>query len=151
MPEVYLAHTSSVNDARTLRATIAYPAHVQQDTEHKKTIGQRLASAREESELTQTDVGTHCGVTKATVSGWETGKNYPDLGQFARMVRLYKTTAEHILFGAAGISGRAADLAARLDGIADPAQKRWTFANVESIIVNAENYRPNEDTASASG
>ncbi len=119
-------------------AHIVYRARVRQDPEHKKAIGRRLAKAREAAELNQTQVGNDLGTTKATVSGWERGANYPDLAILSRLVKLYRTTADHILFDAPTFSARTLDLAQRLEALSDPELRRFTFANVESMIVNAE-------------
>lgn len=138
MTQVYDASTFHVNDARTYVASIVYRARVRQDPEHKKAIGRRLAKAREAAELNQTQVGKEFGATKATVSGWERGANYPDLAVLSRLVKLYRTTADHILFDAPTFSARTLDLAQRLEALSDPELRRFTFANVESMIVNAE-------------
>lgn len=138
MTRVYDASTQDVNDARTSLAHIVYRSRVRQDPEHKKAIGRRLAKAREAAELNQTQVGNEFGATKATVSGWERGANYPDLAILSRLVKLYRTTADHILFDAPTFSARTLDLAQRLEALSDPELRRFTFANVESMIVNAE-------------
>lgn len=112
-----------------------------QDPEHKKQIGLAIKAARERVELNQTQVGEVFETSKATVSGWERGANYPDLGVFVKLVKLYKTTADHLLFGGPTMSPRTLDLARRLEAIQNPELRRFTFANVESMIVNAEENR----------
>ena len=42
-------------------------------------IGTNIYRHRKESHLTQDDLARHLGVTKASVSKWETGQSYPDI------------------------------------------------------------------------
>jgi transcriptional regulator with XRE-family HTH domain len=143
MHQVYDASTSPVNDARTTQAKIIYRRAVIQDPLHKAEVGRRLKEAREAADMTQDAVGRSFDpvISKGTVSGWERGANYPDLNTLSRLVKLYKTTADAILFGGAALSPRIIDLAHRLESIEDPTLRRYTFANVESMIVNAEENR----------
>lgn len=142
-----LSLSNVVSVARTVRSEIAYRALVIQDPAHKKEVGKRLQEAREAAGLTQDAAGrtfekvTESAVGKATVSGWERGANYPDLFVLSHLVKEYKTTADKILFGDRALSPRIIDLAHRIEAIKDPALRRYTFANVESLIVNAEENR----------
>jgi transcriptional regulator with XRE-family HTH domain len=111
---------------------------MKQDPEHKQRVGARLARARKNVDLTQTDAGNACDVSKQTVSGWESGQNYPDLGQLSRLCRLYRVAADEILFDREVLSSRAMELAQRLDAIDDPGMRLFAFANVESMVFNAE-------------
>ena len=43
------------------------------------SIGNNLARIRKERKLTQEDLASFLGVTKASVSKWETGQSYPDI------------------------------------------------------------------------
>lgn len=126
------------NSTDTVSLRPSYRARVAQDKALKKHLGTRFKAARERAQLSQLDVATLFEVTKSTVSGWEIGKNYPDLEVFVRLLRIYKVTADEILHGTRALSPRAFDIATRLDAIEDARLKRWAFANCESTVVNAE-------------
>lgn len=44
----------------------------------RKEIGERIASARGFRRMSQGDLGAFVGVTKQTISSWETGYRAPD-------------------------------------------------------------------------
>lgn len=44
-----------------------------------------IRTARQKKGLTQAELATVVGVTKASVSGWETGQNNPDIRHLARI------------------------------------------------------------------
>ena len=46
-----------------------------------ETIGQRLATARRDRNLSQENMGKEIGVERSTISKWETGKAYPSVEQ----------------------------------------------------------------------
>lgn len=64
------------------------------------SIDQRIAinlrNARQDAGLTQRDVERRIGVTQQTVSGWERGKNLPNIANLAALIRLYGCTANDI-------------------------------------------------------
>lgn len=49
------------------------------------TFGKRLRSIRTRLRLTQTDIATELGLTKASVSGWEVGRSHPSFTQLEQL------------------------------------------------------------------
>ena len=47
-------------------------------------IGRKLRDARKNSGLTQESVAELLGVSRQTVSNWENGRSYPDIGSVVR-------------------------------------------------------------------
>lgn len=58
----------------------------------------RLKAAREKCGLTQIEVADRLGVTKATVSAWETGVGDPGVYRLRELVKLYGVAASAILW-----------------------------------------------------
>ncbi|TWH64137.1 DNA-binding XRE family transcriptional regulator [Azomonas agilis] len=54
-----------------------------------KTFGDRLRTLRETRNWSQEQLGFELGVTKATISKWETGKVQPGLGTLLRIKELF--------------------------------------------------------------
>jgi len=54
----------------------------------KVEMGRRIAAAREKLALNQTEFGRRCGVTQATVSGWETGAHQMTVATLKAVVEL---------------------------------------------------------------
>ena len=48
-------------------------------------IGAKIKSARNEAKLSQEQAAERLGVSRQTVSNWETGKSYPDIVSVIRM------------------------------------------------------------------
>lgn len=61
-------------------------------------INKTLARLRSESGLTQEEVATHLGITKAAVSKWECGQSMPDISLLPAIADLYSTSIDD-LFG----------------------------------------------------
>jgi transcriptional regulator with XRE-family HTH domain len=62
-------------------------------------IGARLRESRVAARLTQEEAGQGVGVSRTTIANWESGRNLPDLVQFADLMALYGESAHKILFG----------------------------------------------------
>jgi transcriptional regulator with XRE-family HTH domain len=77
----------------------------------RKEFGARLAGARIQAGKTQLDVAKWFDINKATVSAWETGLGLPDALRFRSLVKLYKTTADALLWDSA-VSYEAMQMAA---------------------------------------
>ena len=61
------------------------------------TIGQRLATARQHSELTQNDVAAVLHVTRQTISSWETERTYPDITSLVTLAELYHLSLDNLI------------------------------------------------------
>ncbi len=60
-------------------------------------IGTIIRNARNESGLSQEQAAEALGVSRQTVSNWETGKSYPDIISVIRMSDLYSVSLDHLL------------------------------------------------------
>ena len=61
------------------------------------TVGANIYRHRKESHLTQDDLARHLGVTKASVSKWETGQSYPDIELLPRIAAYFDVTVDALL------------------------------------------------------
>ena len=60
-------------------------------------LGYILKSAREDRDLTQTEVMRRTGINNKTLSGYENNIAEPDLTTFARLMKLYQLSADQVL------------------------------------------------------
>ena len=60
-------------------------------------IGSLLKNARNQNGLTQEQAAEALGVSRQTVSNWETGKSYPDIVSVIRMSDLYQISLDCLL------------------------------------------------------
>ena len=60
-------------------------------------IGSIIKKARNEAKLSQEQAAEKLGVSRQTVSNWETGKTYPDIISVIRMSDLYSVSLDHLL------------------------------------------------------
>jgi len=60
-------------------------------------IGTIIKNARNEAKLSQERAAEALGVSRQTVSNWETGKTYPDIISVIRMSDLYSVSLDHLL------------------------------------------------------
>lgn len=60
-------------------------------------IGKKLRDARNAAKLTQESAAELLGVSRQTVSNWETGKTYPDIVSVIRMSDLYSVSLDCLL------------------------------------------------------
>ena len=60
-------------------------------------IGANIYRHRKESHLTQDDLARHLGVTKASVSKWETGQSYPDVELLPRIAAYFDVTVDALM------------------------------------------------------
>ena len=61
------------------------------------SIGANIHRHRKESHLTQDDLARHLGVTKASVSKWETGQSYPDVELLPRIAAYCDVTVDALM------------------------------------------------------
>lgn len=62
-------------------------------------IGAKMQNARLEAKLTQEQAAEALGVSRQTISNWETEKTYPDIRSVVRMSDLYKVSLDYLLKG----------------------------------------------------
>ncbi|WP_409557825.1 helix-turn-helix transcriptional regulator [Acidovorax sp. K2F] len=67
--------------------------------EQKRLLGMRLKLARVAVRQSQGHVAEVLGVTRQSVSAWETGASCPSATQLAELSALYCTCAHSLLFG----------------------------------------------------
>lgn len=60
-------------------------------------IGGKLKAARQAAKLTQEQVAERLGVSRQTVSNWETGKTYPDIVSVVKLSDLYDISLDRLL------------------------------------------------------
>ncbi len=60
-------------------------------------IGKKLRDARNAAKLTQESAAELLGVSRQTISNWETGKTYPDIVSVIRMSGLYSVSLDCLL------------------------------------------------------
>lgn len=63
------------------------------------TIGEKLLELRKEKRLSQEEVAEKLGVTRQTVSKWETDQSTPDFDKIAPLCTLYGITSDELLMG----------------------------------------------------
>jgi len=88
----------------------------------RRGLGMRLASARQNKNLTQQDVATRFSLNKATVSAWETGRGVPDALTLRDLAKLYDVSADGLLWEDS-LTPEAMKFAAAFDGLNEQ-QKR---------------------------
>lgn len=59
-------------------------------------IGQKIKAKRRERDLTQEELATILGVTKAAVSKWENGESYPDITMLPQIAQLFRITMDEL-------------------------------------------------------
>ena len=60
-------------------------------------IGSIIRNARSDAKLSQEQAAEALGVSRQTISNWETGKTYPDIISVIRMSDLYSVSLDHLL------------------------------------------------------
>lgn len=66
------------------------------------TVGQRIRDARTTNDMTQSDVAKHLGVTRVTVSQWESDTTSPSIYKTGEIASLLNTRPEWLAFGVDG-------------------------------------------------
>ncbi len=62
-------------------------------------IGVKIKNARIEANLTQEQVAESLGVSRQTISNWETEKSFPDILYVVKMSELYNVSLDYLLKG----------------------------------------------------
>ena len=60
-------------------------------------IATKIKNARIKVNFTQEQVAEALGVSRQTISNWETGKTYPDIISVVKMSDLYDISLDHLL------------------------------------------------------
>jgi len=60
-------------------------------------IGRTLLQKRREKGLTQEDLANYIGVSKASVSKWETGQSYPDITFLPQLATLFNISIDELI------------------------------------------------------
>ena len=63
----------------------------------KKSLGEVLKAHRTECKMTQEFVAEHMGVSRQTVSKWETGINEPSTSNLLQLAKLFGIPADELL------------------------------------------------------
>lgn len=79
-------------------------------------LGERFATLREVAGLNQATVGERLGVTKATVSSWEVGRNMPNPFMLRKLAKLYGVSVDALLWDDS-LSPEAMKFAAQYDNL----------------------------------
>lgn len=61
------------------------------------SVGNNIYRLRKEAHLTQDGLAMHLGVTKASVSKWETGQSYPDIELLPRIATFFDTSVDKLI------------------------------------------------------
>ena len=60
-------------------------------------IARNIARLRREKGLTQEDLANYIGVSKASVSKWETGQSYPDITFLPQLATLFNISIDELM------------------------------------------------------
>lgn len=61
------------------------------------SVGSNIYRLRKEARLTQEDLASYLGVTKASVSKWETGQSYPDIELLPKIATFFDLTIDKLM------------------------------------------------------
>ena len=70
---------------------------IQRKAAEDMEIGSIIKNARNEAGLSQEQAAENLGVSRQTISNWETGKTYPDIISVIRMSDLYSVSLDRLL------------------------------------------------------
>jgi transcriptional regulator with XRE-family HTH domain len=62
-------------------------------------IGEQLRDARQKHQLSQEQIAEMLGVSRQTISNWETSKSYPDIERVMRLAEIYHLSLDELLRG----------------------------------------------------
>ena len=63
----------------------------------RQTTGQRIAELRRKSGMSQEDLGKACGVSRQSVSKWESDAAFPDIDNLVLISRLFSVSVDELL------------------------------------------------------
>ena len=64
------------------------------------SLAKRIAACRKQAGLSQEKLAERMGVSRQTISRWETGEARPDLEKFEQLCGAFSVSADALLFGA---------------------------------------------------
>lgn len=67
-----------------------------------KTFGDNLSKSRKKAGLSQEELAEKMGLTRQTISKWETGASVPDVEELQRLCAALSASAEELICGEAG-------------------------------------------------
>lgn len=87
-------------------------------------LGSNLYNARKKSGLSQEEVAEKLGVSRQTISKWETGETLPDIRQAKRLAGLYRLTLDDLI----ALDAEVEEIERTIDSISEETQKKvdWT-------------------------
>ena len=91
-------------------------------------LGNNLFNARKKSGLSQEDVAEKLGVSRQTVSKWETDETLPDIRQAKRMALLYNLSLDELI----SFDAEVKQLQDVLENTSDEVQKKVNWTKVWS-------------------
>lgn len=62
-------------------------------------IGEQLRDARQKHQLSQEQIAEMLGVSRQTISNWETSRSYPDIERVMRLAEIYHLSLDELLRG----------------------------------------------------
>jgi transcriptional regulator with XRE-family HTH domain len=62
-------------------------------------IGEQLRDARQQHQLSQEQIAEMLGVSRQTISNWETSRSYPDIERVMRLAEIYHLSLDELLRG----------------------------------------------------
>jgi transcriptional regulator with XRE-family HTH domain len=102
-------------------------------TYDRAMLNERLKNLRLAKGLTLQQVGDAFGISKASVSGWESGKSHPDHKKLQQLANLLQTSIEYLLSGSAQSANSSASKT-------QVAFKSWDSLGHELIESSAQNF-----------
>ena len=87
-------------------------------------LGTNLYNARKKSGLSQEEVAEKLGVSRQTISKWETDETLPDIRQAKRLAGLYRLTLDDLI----AFDAEVEEIERAIDSISEETQKKvdWT-------------------------
>jgi transcriptional regulator with XRE-family HTH domain len=70
-------------------------------------IGERIANHRKENKMSQEEVASLLGVSRQTISKWETADTLPDIYNAVALARLYHLSLDELVLGVPSMRGKA--------------------------------------------
>ncbi|MBO1085348.1 MULTISPECIES: helix-turn-helix domain-containing protein [Enterococcus] len=81
----------------------------------KNIIGQKISELRHKQQMTQEELAIKVGVSKQTISNWETGLKTPRMGAIQKIAELFHVTKGYIIEGEEETSHRLLSIFEKLD------------------------------------
>ena len=79
--------------------TVKYTPDVEKERDYIMGISEKLKLARSATGLSQEEIAEKVGVSRQTVSNWETGKSYPDIASVIALSDVYSVPLDSLMKG----------------------------------------------------